>query len=143
MARYIFYTQQKRVRSNGERGRERMRKREMRRDGENGCGVGHKLERWSSFHQGLEVDFIKMSINLILRIWGHIFRREWPFYEWAVSDLDRSWIYLYGSLSFTACSQRGHTWLKIWPLHGQFLYVTFHPSDKLSIYHNNNNFYWK
>jgi len=40
MARYIFYTQQKRVRSNGERGRERMRKREMRRDGENGLWSG-------------------------------------------------------------------------------------------------------
>jgi hypothetical protein len=54
------------------RGREGEREKERERCGvmvKMGCGVGHKLVLWSSIYQGLELDFIKMSIKLIPRIW--------------------------------------------------------------------------
>ncbi len=38
------------------RGIERKRKSEMWSMGAKGCGVGHKLDRWSSIYEGLETE---------------------------------------------------------------------------------------
>ncbi len=63
----------------------------------------------------LSEDFL-LFLEILFVTWDRIFSHVWSFYEWAVSDLDRSrhrsvWV----KVAHSSCIEGSHTWLKIRP----------------------------